>query len=48
MAFSLVVVVVKTVLPFSPQLGEARAWQYLPNQLDENFDEEELKVSIRP
>ncbi len=44
-AFSLLVVVVKTILPFSPQLGETRAWQYLPNQLDENFDEEELKVN---
>ena len=43
-AFSLLVVVYKTILPFSPRLGEARAWQYLPNQLDENFDEEELKV----
>ena len=44
--FSLLVVVLRTLLPFSPELGEARAWHYPPGAGldDENFDEEDLKV----
>ena len=42
--FSILVVIFQTVLPFSPELGETRAWHYPPNQLDEDFDEAELKV----
>ena len=43
--YSIMVVIYKTVLPFSPQLGETRAWHYPPDQIsDENFDEAELKV----
>ena len=45
--FSILVVVVRTVLPFSPELGETRAWHYPPNQLaNEEFDEAELKVRM--
>ena len=42
--FNILVIIYKTVLPFSPELGETRAWHYPPNQLSEDFDEEELKV----
>lgn len=42
--FSILMVVVRTVLPFTPELGETRAWHYPPSQLDEDFDEAELKV----
>ena len=44
--FSLLVVILRTLLPFSPELGEARAWHYPPEQTltDEDFDEEDLKV----
>ena len=44
--FNLLVVILRTILPFSPELGEARAWHYPPEQTlaDEDFDEEDLKV----
>ena len=44
--FNLLVVILRTILPFSPELGEARVWHYPPEQTltDEDFDEEDLKV----
>ena len=46
--FSLFIIVFQTILPYSPSLGETRAWHYPPEEklADENFDEEELKVII--
>ena len=45
--FSILVVIFKTVLPFSPEIGEAKAWHYLPQPCkDENFDHDELKVIL--
>ena len=46
--FNLLVVILRTILPFSPELGEARAWHYPPEQTltDEDFDEEDLKVGL--
>ena len=45
--FSLFVVVVRTILPYSPSLGETRAWHYPPDEKleDDEFDEEDLKVN---
>ena len=44
--FSLFVVVLRTILPYSPSLGETRAWHYPPDEKldDDEFDEEELRV----
>lgn len=44
--FSLFVVVLRTILPYSPSLGETRAWHYPPEEKleDDEFDEEDLKV----
>ncbi len=45
--FSLLVIIIRTILPYSPELGEAGAWHYPPEQKladDEDFDAEELKV----
>ena len=44
--FSLFVVVLRTILPYSPSLGETRAWHYPPDEKleDDDFDEEDLKV----
>ena len=44
--FSLLVIVVRTILPYSRELGEAEAWHYPPEEklADENFDEGELQV----
>ena len=46
--FSLLVIIVRTILPYSPQLGETGAWYYPPEEklADDDFDEEELKVCI--
>ena len=44
--FSLFVVVLRTILPYSPSLGETRAWHYPPDEKleDDDFDEEDLRV----
>ncbi|XP_064398689.1 prestin-like [Halichondria panicea] len=44
--FSLLVIIVRTILPYSPQLGETGAWYYPPEEklANDDFDEEELKV----
>ena len=44
--FSLLVIIIRTILPYSPLLGETRAWHYPPNEKldDDEFDEEDLKV----
>ena len=44
--FSLLVVVVRTILPFSPELGETRAWHYPPDEKlkEEEYDAEDFKV----
>jgi MFS superfamily sulfate permease-like transporter len=44
--FSLFLVMFRTVLPYSPALGEARAWHYPPEVkfADEDFDVEDLRV----
>ena len=46
--FSLLVVIVRTVLPFSPALGAAVAWHFPPEEkfVDEEFDVEDLRVCI--
>ena len=46
--FSLFVIVMRTILPYSPSLGETRAWHYPPDEKldDDEFDEEELRVII--
>ena len=43
------VIIVWTILPYSPSLGETRAWHYPPNEKldDDEFDEEDLKVRKR-
>ena len=47
--FSLLVIIIRTILPYSPSLGETRAWHYPPNEKldDDEFDEEDLKVRGR-
>lgn len=47
--FSLFVIIVRTILPYSPSLGETRAWHYPPDEKldDEEFDEEDLRVRER-
>ena len=47
--YSLLVIIVRTILPYSPSLGETRAWHYPPNEKldDDEFDEEDLKVRER-
>ena len=44
--FSLLVIVIRTILPYSPSLGETRAWHYPPDEKldDEEFDVEDLRV----
>ena len=44
--FSLLVIVIRTILPYSPSLGETRAWHYPPDEEldDEEFDVEDLRV----
>ncbi len=44
--FSLFLIILRTVLPFSPELGETRAWHFPPEEklADEEFDAEDLKV----
>ena len=47
--FSLLVIVIRTILPYSPSLGETRAWYYPPDEKldDEEFDVEDLRVRER-
>ena len=47
--FSLLVIIVRTILPYSPSLGETRAWHYPPDEKldDDEFDEEDLRVRER-
>ena len=44
--FSLFIIIVRTILPYSPSLGETRAWRYPTddNLDDDEFDVEDLKV----
>lgn len=46
--FSLLLVIGRTLLPFSPELGEARAWHYPPEEklAEDDFDVEDLKVCM--
>ena len=47
--YSLLVIIVRTILPYSLSLGETRAWHYPPNEKldDDEFDEEDLKMRER-
>ena len=47
--FSLLVIIVRTILPYSPSLGETKTWHYPPDKKldDDDFDEEDLRVSER-
>ena len=44
--YSLLVIIVRTILPYSPSLGETRAWHYPPDEKldDDEFDVEDLNV----
>ena len=46
--FNLLVIIVRTILPYSPSLGETRAWHYPPDEkLDyDEFDVEDLRVGV--
>ena len=46
--FSLLVIIVRTILPYSPSLGETRAWHYPPDEKldDDEFDVEDLRVGV--
>ena len=46
--YSLLIIVVRTILPYSPSLGETKAWHYPPDEKldDDEFDVEDLKVGV--
>ena len=46
--YSLLVIIIRTILPYSPSLGETRAWHYPPDEKldDDEFDIEDLRVGV--
>ncbi|XP_019851375.1 PREDICTED: solute carrier family 26 member 10-like [Amphimedon queenslandica] len=46
--FSLFTIIVRTILPYSPHLGEANQWSYPIDTADNEYDENDFKVRSIP